>query len=200
MFHSLCPMVENLRICNLRICNLRRAHLKNLRICNLLFNQKKFADLKFLYSHISEMCGILIVNWAQEFEDLRFADLKTHLHAHLCNFATIFNHTGGKNLPPVSTNLQNFEKIQNGPNGILRGLGETNSWKTWNWKSRGNVPLNFLLHIQNITAKLKAADSHCQSCQIKSYIPWLWIYLKVPPPHSHTQKGKQNCVSDVSKF
>jgi hypothetical protein len=23
----------------------------------------------------------------------------------------------------------NFEKIQNGPNGILRGWGETDSWK-----------------------------------------------------------------------
>ncbi len=36
--------------------------------------------------------------------------------------------------------------------------------------------------------------------QILTIIPWLWIYWKVPLPHTHTQKGKQNCVSDVSKF
>ncbi len=35
-----------------------------------------------------------------------------------------------------------FEKLRNGPNGILRGLGETNSWKkTRSQKSLGTVPL-----------------------------------------------------------
>jgi hypothetical protein len=47
-------------------------------------------------------------------------------------FAAGVNDTGG-NLPPVSTELRKspriFEKIRNGPNGILRGLGETDSWK-----------------------------------------------------------------------
>ncbi len=37
-------------------------------------------------------------------------------------------------LPPVvhlelQISLRIFEKIWNGPNGILRGLGETDSWK-----------------------------------------------------------------------
>ncbi len=37
-----------------------------------------------------------------------------------------------------------FEKIWNGPCGVLRGLGETDSWKkTWSHKSRGTVPLTF---------------------------------------------------------
>jgi hypothetical protein len=43
--------------------------------------------LKFLDSHISEICGFSIANWAQEFADL---------HAHLCKFATVVNHTGSK--------------------------------------------------------------------------------------------------------
>ncbi len=46
---------------------------------------------------------------------------------------------------------QILKKISNGPNGILRGLGETDSCKTWSQKSHGTVPLNFLLHIQNCT-------------------------------------------------
>jgi hypothetical protein len=33
-----------------------------------------------------------------------------------------------------------FEKIQNGPNGIIRGLGETGSEKTRSKKSRDTVP------------------------------------------------------------
>jgi hypothetical protein len=47
--------------------------------------------------------------------------------------------TSAANLPPVSlipvVNLEVrispriFEKFRNGPNGILRGLGETDSWK-----------------------------------------------------------------------
>jgi hypothetical protein len=94
----------NLRICNLRICNLRICNLRicNLRICNLRVNQEKFAD-----SHISEICGLGIADWAQE-----FADLKKQLCFHLCKFATGVNDTGGKlplvsttpavNLPPVS--------------------------------------------------------------------------------------------------
>ncbi len=36
-----------------------------------------------------------------------------------------------------------FEKIWNGPNGILKGLGETDSWKkNQKSKSRDTVPLN----------------------------------------------------------
>ncbi len=54
-------------------------------------------------------------------------------------------------LPPVSTasvvhlerriSLQIFEKIWNGPDGILRGLGETDSWKKPEVKNL--VPLSF---------------------------------------------------------
>jgi hypothetical protein len=57
------------------------------------------------------------------------------------------------NLPPVSLipvvhlylriSPQIFEKIRNGPNKILWGLGETDSWKkTRSKKSRDTVPLN----------------------------------------------------------
>ncbi len=41
-------------------------------------------------------------------------------------------------------------------------MGYSGAWwkliheKTWNWKTRGTVPLNFLFHVQNWTAKLKA--------------------------------------------
>ncbi len=54
-------------------------------------------------------------------------------------------------LPPVSAtpvvhlelriSPRIFEKIRNGPIGILRGLGETDSWKK-SRKSLGTVPLN----------------------------------------------------------
>ncbi len=41
--------------------------------------------------------------------------------------ATYGNDTGGA---PWAANISaNLEKIRNGPNGILRGLGETDSWK-----------------------------------------------------------------------
>ncbi len=50
MFHSLCLMVENLRICNLRTAHICRY----LWICDMQLNQEKFADLKFLDSHILE--------------------------------------------------------------------------------------------------------------------------------------------------
>ncbi len=54
-------------------------------------------------------------------------------------------------LPPESTILvvhvelrispRIFEKLRNYPNGILKGLGETDSWKNRRWKSCGTVPL-----------------------------------------------------------
>jgi hypothetical protein len=78
--------VENLQIWNLQFCNLR--------ICNLRINQKKFAD-----SHISEICGLVIADWARE-----FADLKKQLRGHLCKFAIGVNDTSAK-LPLVSTTL-----------------------------------------------------------------------------------------------
>ena len=48
--------------------------------------------------------------------------------------------------PVINNNLRIspriFEKIQNGSNGILGGLGDTDSWKkTWSRKSRVRLPL-----------------------------------------------------------
>ncbi len=37
--------------------------------------------------------------------------------------------------------------------------------------------------------KVKTANSRCHSLPIGNYIPWLWIYLKVPPP-PNTQTPK----------
>ncbi len=99
-------MVENLRICNLRT--------------DMQLNQEKFADLKFLDSHILEIWGFLIANWAQEFGDLK------NLHAHLCKFATVVNHTGGKVAtgPPWAVNISaNFWKILNGLMGYSGAWG-----------------------------------------------------------------------------
>ncbi len=45
---------------------------------------------------------------------------------------------------------------------------------------------------------MNATDSHRHSLTTVNYIPWL--KGSPPPPHTHTQKVKQNCVSDVSKF
>ncbi len=52
---------------------------------------------------------------------------------------TGINDTNGAPWPAnISTN---FWKNRNGPYGITRSLGETDSWKTWSRKSRGSVPL-----------------------------------------------------------
>jgi hypothetical protein len=48
-------------------------------------------DLQFADSHISEICRFAIADWAQQFEDLKY-----HLRAHLCKFATVVNGTGSK--------------------------------------------------------------------------------------------------------
>ncbi len=64
-------------------------------------------------------------------------------------------------LLPVSTTLdvhlelrissQIFEKIGNGPNGIIRGLGETDPCR----KSRGTVPLNLSNRQGNYDMRIK---------------------------------------------
>ncbi len=54
--------------------------LANLWVCDLRTGiPRKFADLRFSEWHISELsdvCGLAIVEWAQELADLRFADSK----------------------------------------------------------------------------------------------------------------------------
>jgi hypothetical protein len=76
---------------------------------------KKLAELQFALQS-KENCGFVIFGLTY-LRNLRifycelsqeFADLKNHLHAHLCIYATVVNHTGGKFdtggiLPPVST-------------------------------------------------------------------------------------------------
>jgi hypothetical protein len=61
------------KICGFAICGL--ALHQNWRICNLRINEKKFAD-----SHISEICGFVIADEAQEFADLKKQS------GHLCKF------------------------------------------------------------------------------------------------------------------
>ncbi len=88
----------------------------------------------------------------------------------------------------------------NSPNGILRGLGETDSWK--NLKSKISWHCHFKLPFACTKLYiLKVADSRRHSLPTGNYIPWQWIYLRYPPPPpTNTQKEKQNCVSDVSIF
>ncbi len=52
-------------------------------------------------------------------------------------FAAGVNDTGSKFATGVVENL----KIWNGPNGILRGLGETDSWKKPEAKNLGTLSL-----------------------------------------------------------
>jgi hypothetical protein len=72
--------------------------------------------------------------------DIRKSRCTTGITDTVDKFATGVNDTGGQFLPPVLlvlltpvANLELrispriFEKIRNGPNGILRGLGETDS-------------------------------------------------------------------------
>ena len=87
----------------------------------------KFADLKFGDSHISEICGIAIADWAQ-----KFADLKKHMRGR----------------PPLQICYrcqrylwQIIEQIWNDPNEILRDLGETDSWKKPEVKNLVALPL-----------------------------------------------------------
>ncbi len=57
------------------------------------------------------------------------------------NFANGVVDTGGQ--PWAANIFTNFEKIRNGLSGMLRDLGETDSWKkTRSKKSRDTVPLN----------------------------------------------------------
>ncbi len=90
---------------------------------------------------------------------------------------------------------QIFKQIWKGPNGILKGLGEKLFMKkTWSQKSRGTVPLNFLLHVKNCT-KWKPQIHAVIPCQLETiHIPWLNLLKcpRPPPPHTHT--------SDVSIF
>ncbi len=66
-------------------------HLRTFRKCGIC----GFADPTF-FAIWTPNCGFLIANWAQEFADLQFVDLKKNICAHLCKFATIVNDTGGK--------------------------------------------------------------------------------------------------------
>jgi hypothetical protein len=106
---------------------------------------------------------------------------------HQWQFATVNNDTGCKFAPgrqrwhqwctsPWAANISaNLKKIWNCPNGILRGLGETDSWK--NLKSRCTVPLNFILHIPIVHS-----ESHRSRSTVSVNL------LKGPPPHTHTER------------
>ncbi len=188
MFQSLCLMLENLRI-----CNLPTAHLRNLRICNVRFYQNKFGDLKFLNSHISEICGFLIANWAQEFADLRFADLKnicTPTFENLPPLSTIL----AANLPSVSaTQVAYFPRInitsgklatsvngavnisanfwQNSKQSLwdTQGLGGTDSWKILKLKISWHCPFKLPFACTNWNSKIESTDSCYHSYPTGSY-------------------------------
>jgi hypothetical protein len=67
------------------------------KFADLWFNQKKFADFKFLDSHITEICGFAIANCAQEFSDKK--NIYMPIFANCPLLTTIL----AANLPPVST-------------------------------------------------------------------------------------------------
>jgi hypothetical protein len=59
------------------------------------------------------------------------------------SFATGVNNTGGA---PSAANISaNFRKNSNGPNGILRGLGETGSWKNQKSKISWHYPFKVII-------------------------------------------------------
>ncbi len=94
---------------------------------------KKFAGLQFAVQS-KEIWGFEIFG-LKYLRNLRIFDCE--LSPRICGFEV--STTPAVNLPPVSTAPvvhlelwifpQNFLKIQNRPNGILKGLGETDSWK-----------------------------------------------------------------------
>ncbi len=167
MFSSLFLVVENLWICNLRTGS-----------------PTKFADLQFAVQS-KETCGLTYLKNQRICDcglSLRICGFKKkQLCGHLCKFATDVNNNGGKlppvsttlgvNLPPVSTVVHLelrifqgiFEQIQNGPNGILGGLRETDSMKK-NLKSKISWHCPF---------KLPSACTNCTRCkpQIHAIIP-----------------------------
>ncbi len=49
---------------------------------------QRWADLKFADWQNLEICGFVGAEWAQEFADLRFANFKKSLHAHLGRYRT----------------------------------------------------------------------------------------------------------------
>jgi hypothetical protein len=89
-----------------------------LLIYDLRLNQKKFADLKFLDSHIIEICGFEICGF------------KKHLHAHLCKFATVVNQPYLRKIsrcqlhwwhiaPGINNTSGKFATIVNGTTGVV---------------------------------------------------------------------------------
>ncbi len=92
-----------------------------------------------------------------------------------------------------SLNYLLFETVQMGYSGAWRKLvHEKNLKSKISWRCPFKLPFACTkLYI------LEVADSRCHSLPTGNYIPWLWIYSSPPPP-THTQKWKQNCVCDVS--
>ncbi len=90
---------------------------------------------------------------------------------------------------------QIFEKIQNSPkwDTLLKGLWETIHENTYNRKSYGTVPLNFILHVQIEQQNWKPQILSVIPIQLKATVYSMTVNLLKgpPPPHSDTQKGKQ---------
>ncbi len=98
-------------------------------------------------------------------------------------FATGVNDTGGA---PGAANISaNFQKIWNGPIGIIRGLGETDfNKKTRSKKSRDTVPLRKCNKRTTdwLSSLVKLHISGCDNVWLTVYsigltpLGWLWLW------------------------
>ncbi len=157
-------MVENLRICNLRTAHFLRifadmryaaqsreicrfeifglTYLRNLGIFDCKLSPRIWGLKKFACPPL-QICHRCQPYWRQS---CRWCTLS-------CEYFLKF--------------LKNLKQ----PNGILRGLGDTDWWKNWNRKYCGTVPLKFLLNEQNwkpqlltgIPIQLEAIFHDCES-------------------------------------
>ncbi len=87
------------------------------------------------------------------------------------------NDTGDKFFAGVvDTAEQFFEKIQNGPNGILGGLGDTDSWKK---PEVENLPLKALWKTYKeawlIQSSLEGYNADTLYCTTQSYLDGLYL-------------------------
>ncbi len=95
------------------------------------------------------------------------------------------------NLPPVSLipvvhlysqiSPRIFEKIRNGPNGILWGWGETDWWKKPEAKNLLTLSLYSHKHCVSREQQNTAVDktwSNFMNVQFKCWLPWGLLYIK----------------------
>ncbi len=140
-------MIWNLRIrISQKFANFQmQIEPKSLRICNSRISKNICAHLCKFATRVNDPDGKFAAG-------VKFSAVVNDTSGNL----PLVSMTSVVDFPPVSATtmvvhlelrifLQIFKKISNGPNGILRGLGETDSWKNWKSKISWHCPFKLPL-------------------------------------------------------